>query len=250
LRLRARCCRLGSQVGAEQLEVRYLGILLREARGSPGERGPQGSQRAPDTDLAANERRLGGAPIRQILGEGDGASRRTPRSQKGKGMPETVTWRILGTSLQRTSSDDRSDPTVASARSRSSSQDWSSCSSSRTKTGSEASRVRNRSNWGLGAPPHSDEAAARLDGLRVHARLFRDTGCRRVSHPDAGSNRPLSDGDGGDFGGGRRQHGRHDKRAWDHVSASRLPYHDGRLGRRARLGSLLPRGRRRPSPLR
>jgi hypothetical protein len=61
-------------------------------------------------------------------------------------MPETVTWRILGTSLQRTSSDDRSDPTVASAHSRSSSQDWSSRSSSRTKTGSEASRVRNRSN--------------------------------------------------------------------------------------------------------
>jgi hypothetical protein len=70
-----------------------------------------------------------------------------PRSQKGKGIPETVTWRILGTSLQKTSSDDRSDPTVVSARSRSSSQDWSSCSSSRTKTGSEASRVRNRSKW-------------------------------------------------------------------------------------------------------
>jgi hypothetical protein len=62
-------------------------------------------------------------------------------------MPETVTWRILGTSLQKTSSDDRSDPTVASAHSRSSSQDWSSYSSPRTKTRSEASRVRNRSNW-------------------------------------------------------------------------------------------------------
>jgi hypothetical protein len=62
-------------------------------------------------------------------------------------MPETVTWRILGTSLQKTSSDDRSDPTVASAHSWSSSQDWSSCSSSRMKTGSEASRVQNRSNW-------------------------------------------------------------------------------------------------------
>jgi hypothetical protein len=37
LRLRARCCRLGSQVGAEQLKVRYLGILLRKARSSPGE---------------------------------------------------------------------------------------------------------------------------------------------------------------------------------------------------------------------
>jgi hypothetical protein len=62
-------------------------------------------------------------------------------------MLETVTWRILGTSLQKTSSDDWSDPTVASAHSRSSSQDWSSRSSSRTKTGFEASRVRNRSSW-------------------------------------------------------------------------------------------------------
>jgi hypothetical protein len=63
-----------------------------------------------------------------------------------KGMPEIITWRILGTSLQKTSKDDRSDPTVASAHSRSSSQDYSSRSSSRTKKGSEASRVRNRSN--------------------------------------------------------------------------------------------------------
>jgi hypothetical protein len=62
-------------------------------------------------------------------------------------MPETVTWRILGTSLQKTSNDDWSDPTIASSHSRSSSQDWSSRSSSRTKTGSEASRVRNRSSW-------------------------------------------------------------------------------------------------------
>jgi hypothetical protein len=62
-------------------------------------------------------------------------------------MPEIITWRILGTSLQKTSKDDRSDPTVASAHSRSSSQDCSSRSSSRRKKGSEASRVRNRSNW-------------------------------------------------------------------------------------------------------
>jgi hypothetical protein len=62
-------------------------------------------------------------------------------------MLENITWRILGTSLQKTSSDDRSDPTVASAHSQSSSQDCSSRSSSRTKMGSEASRVRNRSNW-------------------------------------------------------------------------------------------------------
>ena len=54
-RFRARRYRLGSQVGAEQLEVRYLGTLLRKARSSPGERGPQGSQRAPDIDLAADE---------------------------------------------------------------------------------------------------------------------------------------------------------------------------------------------------
>jgi hypothetical protein len=47
---------LGSQVGAEQPEVRYLGTLLRKARSSPGERGPQGSQRAPDVDLTADER--------------------------------------------------------------------------------------------------------------------------------------------------------------------------------------------------
>jgi hypothetical protein len=50
-------------------------------------------------------------------------------------------------SLQKTSKDDRSDPTVASAHSRSSSQDCSSRSLSRTKKGSEASRVQNRSNW-------------------------------------------------------------------------------------------------------
>jgi hypothetical protein len=84
LRLRARRGRLGSQIGAEQLKVRYLGTLLREARSSPDERGPQGSQRAPDVDLAADERRLGGAPIRQILREGSGASRKTPWSQKRK----------------------------------------------------------------------------------------------------------------------------------------------------------------------
>jgi hypothetical protein len=50
-------------------------------------------------------------------------------------------------SLQKTSKDDRSDPIVASAHSRSSSQDCFSRSPSRTKKGSEASRVRNRSNW-------------------------------------------------------------------------------------------------------
>jgi hypothetical protein len=62
-----------------------------------------------------------------------------------KGMHEILTWRILGTSLQRTPRADRSDPTVASAHSRRSSQVCSSRSSSRTRTGSEAPRVQNRS---------------------------------------------------------------------------------------------------------
>jgi hypothetical protein len=74
-------CRLGSQIGAEQPKVRHLGALLREARSSPGERGPQGSQRALDVDLVADERRLG-AQIHQILREGSGASQKTPWSQK------------------------------------------------------------------------------------------------------------------------------------------------------------------------
>jgi hypothetical protein len=54
-RLRACRCRLGSQISVEQPKVRRLGTLLREARSSPGERGPQGSQRAPDVDLVADE---------------------------------------------------------------------------------------------------------------------------------------------------------------------------------------------------
>jgi hypothetical protein len=47
--------------------------------------------------------------------------RHKERLDHKKGMPEIITWRILGTSLQKTSKDDRSDPTVASAHSRSSS---------------------------------------------------------------------------------------------------------------------------------
>jgi hypothetical protein len=46
-----------------------------------------------------------------------------------KGMLEIITWRILGTSLQKTFKVDRSDPTIASAHSRSPSQDCSSRSS-------------------------------------------------------------------------------------------------------------------------
>jgi hypothetical protein len=80
LPLRLCACRrcLCSQINTEQPKVRHLGTLLGEARGSPGKRGPQGPQRIPDIDLAADERRLGGAQIRQILREGSGASQRTP----------------------------------------------------------------------------------------------------------------------------------------------------------------------------
>jgi hypothetical protein len=72
------CCCLCSQIGTEQPKVRHLGALLGEARGSPDKRGPKGPQRTPDIDLAADERRLGGTQIRQILREGSGASQRTP----------------------------------------------------------------------------------------------------------------------------------------------------------------------------
>jgi hypothetical protein len=102
----------------------------------------------------------------------------------------------------------------------------------------------------LGAPPHSDEAAARRDGSRLPACLFQGTGRRRISRLGVGSNRSLPDRDGGDFGSGRRRHGRHNRWARNHVGVSRLPYHNGRLGRGASLGNLLHGDRCRPSPLR
>jgi hypothetical protein len=102
----------------------------------------------------------------------------------------------------------------------------------------------------LGALPHSDEATARWDGSRLHTPLFRGTKRRRISRLNVGSNRSLSDWDDGDFGSGRRRHGRHVRWARDHVSVSRLPNHNGRLGRRASLGNLLHGDRCRPSPLR
>jgi hypothetical protein len=103
---------------------------------------------------------------------------------------------------------------------------------------------------GPGAPPSSDEAAARLDGSRLHAYPFRGVGRRRISRLDAGNDRSFPDWDSGDFGSGRCQHGRHDRWARNHASVSRRPYHDGRLGRRASLGNLLPSDRCRLSPLR
>jgi hypothetical protein len=80
-------------------------------------------------------------------------------------------------SLQKTSSDDRSDPTVAPEHLRNLSQDCSSRSSSRTKKGSEAPMGPEPEQLGplLGAPPRSDKAAARWDGSRFHAPLLRGT---------------------------------------------------------------------------
>jgi hypothetical protein len=63
----------------------------------------------------------------------------------------------------------------------------------------------------LGALPHSDEAAVRWDGSRLHAPLFQGTKRRRISRLDVGSNWSLSDWSGGNLGSSRRRHGRHDR---------------------------------------
>jgi hypothetical protein len=101
----------------------------------------------------------------------------------------------------------------------------------------------------LGAQPHSDEAAARRDGSRLHAPLFRGTERRRISRLNVGSDQSLSDGDGDDFSSGRRRHGRHVRWARGHVRVSCLPYHNGRLSRRASLGNPLHGDWCRLSPL-
>jgi hypothetical protein len=101
----------------------------------------------------------------------------------------------------------------------------------------------------LGAPPHSDEATARRDGSRLHAPLFRGTERRRLSRLNVGSDRSLPDWDGGDFSSDRCRHHRHVRWAWGHVRVSRLPYHNGRLSRRASLGNPLHGDWCRLSPL-
>jgi hypothetical protein len=153
-------------------------------------------------------------------------------------------------SLQKTSSDDRSDPTVAPAHSRSSSQDCSSRSSSRTKKGSEAPRVRNRSNWRR--PSELRHAATRLplggtDRVSTPP-LLRGTERRCLGHLSVGSNGLPPDWDGSSFSSSRRRHRRHVRWARGHVCASRLLQHDGHLGRRASLGNSLHDGWCRQSP--
>jgi hypothetical protein len=101
----------------------------------------------------------------------------------------------------------------------------------------------------LGAPPHSDEAAARRDESRLHAPLFRGTERRCLSRLNVGSDWSLPDWDDGDFSSDRRRHGRHVRWARGHVRVSRLPYHNGRLSRRAGLGNPLHGDWCRLSPL-
>jgi hypothetical protein len=57
------------------------------------------------------------AALRSVRSGGKEAGRHKERLDHEKGMPEIITWRNLGTSLQRTFKVDRSDPTVASAHS-------------------------------------------------------------------------------------------------------------------------------------
>ena len=66
------------QLVTKQPKVRSLGAPLGEVLGSLSKRGPQEPQRTPDVGLTVDERRLGGAQIRQILRKGSRASRRMP----------------------------------------------------------------------------------------------------------------------------------------------------------------------------
>jgi hypothetical protein len=80
LLLRLCACRrcLHPQLVREQPKVCRLDAPLGEAFGSLGKRGPQKPQRTPDVGLTADERRLGGAQILQILRKGSRASQRMP----------------------------------------------------------------------------------------------------------------------------------------------------------------------------
>jgi hypothetical protein len=154
-------------------------------------------------------------------------------------MPEIITWRILGTSLQRTSKVDRSDPTVASAHSRSPSQDCSSRSSSRMKRGSEAPWVRNRSNWRR--PSELRRAGTRLPldgtGRGSAPPLLRDTKWRRLSHLSIGGDGWLHGQNSNGLGSSRRHRRQHVWWARGHGRAGSLPQRDGRLDRGVSLRS-------------
>jgi hypothetical protein len=142
-------------------------------------------------------------------------------------------------SLQRTSKVDRSDPTVASAHSRSPSQDCSSRSSSRMKRGSEAPWVWNQSNWrrpselrragtrlpldGTGhgpALPSSEAPSSDASAISASAATGGSTAITAMASAAAGA----SDA-------------QHVWWARGHGRASSLPQRDGRLDRGVSLGS-------------
>jgi hypothetical protein len=75
-----RCLHL--QLITEQPKVRRLGAPLGVAFCSLGKHGPQEPQRTPDVGVTADEQRLGGAQIRQILRKGSRVSQRMPWSRK------------------------------------------------------------------------------------------------------------------------------------------------------------------------
>jgi hypothetical protein len=72
-----RCC-LRLQLVAEQPKVRHLGAPLGEALVGLGKRGPLRLQRLPNVAFAADEQRLGGARVRELLRKENKMSQRMP----------------------------------------------------------------------------------------------------------------------------------------------------------------------------
>jgi hypothetical protein len=155
-------------------------------------------------------------------------------------MPEIITWRILGTSLQNTSKDDRSDPPLLRHT-----------RGAPPKTAPPAHRQERRRD----PKPHgsrtgatgaaSRSSAAQGQGCRSAGRiafprpLLRGTERRRLSHPSVGGDRSLPDRDGSGLSSSWRQRRRHVRWARGHVRTSRLPQRDDHLDRRAGLGNSL-----------
>ena len=76
-----RCC-LRLQPVAEQLKICHLGAPLGKALIGLGKRGPLGSQRLPNVAFAADEQRLGGARVRELLRKENKMSQRMPWSRE------------------------------------------------------------------------------------------------------------------------------------------------------------------------
>jgi hypothetical protein len=113
---------------------------LGEALIGLGKHGSLGPQRIPDVPLAAEEQRLGGAHVRKFLRRENRILRRIPWSRKV--YIQILTWKTLGTSLERISMVDRSDLIAASVYSRKLSRDLFSSSSLRERRGSGSEVAR------------------------------------------------------------------------------------------------------------